>query len=421
MLAKPARPRADASLGQAAALLAVVFGWLAFTAPAGGFEADIDHWIRWSYRIDQFGMSNAYGGLTGKANYLPMFIWVLAGLNRIVRGALTQDNAAQFVKIVALMFDFALGLAVARLLSARGRNPCLALLVAVNPATLYDSWVWGQIDAMHTALVAGSWIALTANRAPLAALLFLLALNTKLQSVIFVPFFVFALVHVIGGRWKTWAITVAACCGAQLALLAPFLNGRALRALSENVTGIVGYFNGVSLNAYNLWYLLADDPSQLKDTETFLHSTYRHWGMVLLAVALATIALPFARYVRRLWRSHALDRLDENGFLLLGVAGVAFFAFPTEVHERFLQPAVALIGIDAVLHGRYLAYAVLSSAYLLNLENVLRWRGLEYQGLLFDPRLVAASVLAIFVYGTWQAYQRTRAPLVEPGPEPEPT
>lgn len=403
-------PPTQASLAfrQAAALLIVLFAWLAFTAPSGGFEPDLQFWIRWSHRIDRFGLGKAYGGVTGQANYLPVFLWVLAGLGRVTGGALTAENV-QLVKVATLLFDLGLGLALAWFLASRGRNPALALLVVANPATLYDSWVWGQIDAIHTAFVAGSWLALAAGAGPLAAALFLLALNSKLQTLVFLPFFAFALAHVLGRRVRAWAASLVACAAVQAVLLAPFLNAQALRALRQNVLGIVGYFKAVSLNAYNLWYLLLGDPSEVEDTGPFLHATYRLWGVLLLALALALIAVPFLRLVRRAWREGEPRRLADDGFLLLALAGLAFFLFPTEVHERFLHPAVVLLGIDAVQRGRYLAYAVLSGAYLLNLENVLRWRGLRYESLLFDPRLVALAILAVFAAATWQAFRRTRA------------
>ena len=387
-------------------MLLLVFGWLAFTVPAGGFEGDLDFWVRWSHRIDRFGLGQVYGGITGNANYLPVFLWLLAGLNRIVRGALTAENVP-LVKVAALAFDLALGLALARFLSARGRNPVLALLVVANPATLYDSWVWGQIDAMHTTLVASSWLALAGGRGPLAAVLFLLALNTKLQSVIFLPFFLCALALVLGRRWRSWLVAAAACLAVEGALLAPFHDGRALRALWRNVVGIVGFFKAVSLNAYNVWYLILDDPAEVEDTAQVFHATYRTWGLLLLAAALCALAVPFLRHLWQLRRGGALQRLDEHGFFFLGLVGVACFAFPTEVHERFLHPAVVLLGIDAVRRGSYLAYAVLSGAYLVNLEAVLRWRGVGYQTVLFDPRLVAMVVLTVYGAGLWQAYHRS--------------
>ncbi len=383
----------------AIAVLVVVFAWLAYTVPAGGFEADLDFWIRWSNRIHRFGLGNVYGGVTGNANYLPVFPWVLAGLNRVVGGALTQENVV-LVKVAALMFDAVLGIVIAIAIARRGRPPALALLVVANPATLYNSWVWGQIDAIHTAFVAGSWLALVDGRGAVAAILFVLALNSKLQSVVFLPFFAFALVHVLGRNPRRWAAAAIASAVTQLVLLAPFLNERALRAIWKNVFGVVGYFKAVSLNAWNLWYLVLADPAEVEDTTRVLGMTYRAWGVALLGAALLLVAIPFVRWVRRLFRERSPVNLDEHGFLLLGLAGVAFFAFPTEVHERFLHTAVVLVGIDAVIRGRYALYAALSIAYLVNLEGVLRWRGLDYGRAVFDPRATAVLVLALFAVGT---------------------
>jgi len=411
----PLHHNENVPLWPAVALLLVVFGWLCFTVPAGGFEADQEYWIRWSHRIHSFGLSQVYGGLAGQANYLPVSLLVLTLINHLIGGALSPESVP-LVKVATLLFDLALGLVLAGFLHRRGRHPALALVVVANPATLYNSWVWGQIDAMHTAFAAGAWLALSSGQGPLAAALFLLALNTKLQSVVLVPFFLFALAHVLGRRLTAWIATAASCLGVQAALLLPFWNARALTALRHNVFGIVGYFKAVSLNAHNLWYLILADPSQVDDTGRFLGSTYRLWGEGLFALALGLIAVPFYRWIRRLWHDSRLQDLDRTGFLFMGLAGLAFFDLPTEAHERFVHQAVVFFGIDAVLRGRYLFYALVSAFYLVNLEDVLRWRGLGYETFLFDARLGAMAMLALLGVGIWQAYRRTRS---SPAPSAE--
>ena len=233
----------------------------------------------------------------GGANYLPVFMWVLAALNRLAGGPLTLETVP-LVKVAALCFDLGLALAVARLLSARGRNPALALLVMLNPATLYDSWVWGQIDAMHTAFVGGAWLALSAGAPAAAAGLFLLALDTKLQSLAFAPFVGFALLLSLGKSPGRWLRAAGACAAIQLALLVPFLsNPRSLEALWKNLTGIVGYFPVVSLNAYNVWYFLVGDPAETPDSERWAGLSFRTWGVALFALALAVVAVPFVRWL----------------------------------------------------------------------------------------------------------------------------
>ncbi len=395
------------TLLQAWALLLLAFSWLALTVPAGGFDADLAYWVKWSHRIERFGLARVYGGLEASANYLPVFMWILAGLGRLTGGPLSQETVP-LVKVAALAFELGLGLALAQFLWRRSRNPALALLVMLNPATLYDSWVWGQIDAMHTALVALAWMALASGSVAAACVLFLLALNTKLQSVVFLPFFALAAVAVLGRSWRGWLRTAAACVATQLALLWPFLDGRALRGIWGNVTGIVGYFPAVSLNAYNLWYFLVEEPADTPDTVRWLGVSYRAWGVVLLAAALAVLTVPLARWVRGLVLRKELRRLGQEGFFFLGMAGLSFFAFATEAHERFLHPAVTLLGIDAVLRGRYALFAISSAAYLLNLEDVLRWRGVGYESGLFEPKLIASAVLVAWAAGAWRAWRPSR-------------
>jgi hypothetical protein len=134
--------------------------------------------------------------------------------------------------------------------------------------------------------------------------------------------------------------------------------------------------------------------------------SYRSWAVALFLAASVAIALPWMTTVRRHWREARLGELDRELFLALGIAGLAFFLFPTQMHERYLHPAVALLGVDAVLRGRYALYGLTSAMYLLNLEAVLRWRGLP--DAVLRPRPVAAALLVAFAVALAQLWRRAR-------------
>ena len=63
----------------------------------------------------------------------------------------------------------------------------------------------------------------------------------------------------------------------------------------------------------------------------------------------------------------------------------------------------------AVLRGRFAVYGAVSALYLLNLEAVLRWRGLPEHVL--RPRPIAAALLVAFAValaGLWQRCRRSQ-------------
>jgi hypothetical protein len=112
--------------------------------------------------------------------------------------------------------------------------------------------------------------------------------------------------------------------------------------------------------------------------------------------------------VRRRWRTGRLGEVDGELFLALGVAGLAFFLFPTQMHERYLHPAVVFVGVDALLRGRFMLYCAVSVLYLLNLASVslVRWV-LDAPDVVL-PRPIAAALLVAFAVALAALWQRAR-------------
>jgi len=92
---------------------------------------------------------------------------------------------------------------------------------------------------------------------------------------------------------------------------------------------------------------------------------------------------------------------------------MAFFLYPTQMHERYLYPAVAFFGLYAMLSGRWALYLALSAGFLLNLEQVLGATVFARAVRLLPPWLIAAFLLAIFWIAVWNLWSTAPA---GPGP-----
>ena len=395
------RESAEARLRAAVLALTAAWAWLVLFAGNGGYGNDLACWRASSAGIAAEGLGGAYA--TPGVDYLPGFLWVLAGLNLLVGGALELEHM-WLVKAATLTADLCLSIAVARHLVRRGRDPAAALLLFLNPALVYDSWIWGQVDGLFTALIGGAALALVYGKPALGAACVVLAANVKPQTVAFVPYLGFLLLHVLGASRRGWLRVAAAVSITQLAILAPFLLRGAGDAILELLGTRVGLFPVLSMNAFNVWHFVDRDPMAASDLARFAGLSYRAWGLVLFLAASVAIALPWTAAVRRSWRDGRLGDIDDRLFLALGVAGIAFFLFPTQMHERYLHPAVAFLGVDALLRGRFALYAALSALYFLNLEAVLRWRGLPEA--MLRPVPIAIGVLLVFAAGLAALWRR---------------
>ena len=85
-----------------------------------------------------------------------------------------------------------------------------------------------------------------------------------------------------------------------------------------------------------------------------------------------------------------------------------FAFFNTQMHERYWHAAVLFLAAYGFLRRDYWPYVLVSVAYFLNLEGVLRFLQLKkYSVLIFDPRFVAGLFALAIVLGLIKLYRIT--------------
>lgn len=368
-----------------------------------GFPYDRGDWIRWAQQIQTGGVAHVYDA---GANYHPLWLYVLAVYANLCPDAQAVDDYIPFLKLGALLFDILIVVGVAGILAAAGRPRRLSLLLLANPAFVYISLLWGQVDSVFTAfLVLALWAAV--RQRPVWGMVCLtLSLAAKLQAIVLIPPLAALLLWPIRRQPRRLATAAAASLGTMLAVLAPFIVAGTVGRVVEVVRGAVGFHAVVSKGAYGFWWLVLPgaDLGSLADSEGLWGVSYRSLGLGLLLVhyLLAGGALLWT------WRGAAGVGRDRQQIarvsLALGTLVMAFFLFPTQMHERYLYPAVAFFGLYAMLSGRWSGYLLLSGAFLLNLEQILGATIFARAVRTLPPWLIAAPLLAIFWVAVWRLW-----------------
>jgi Gpi18-like mannosyltransferase len=358
-----------------------------------GLPSDIKLFVAWSETATNQGLPELYA--RGDYNYPPIasYILVLVGhLQRdILEGPFTAESTTMraSLKLPALLSDLAI-MAVLYLFLARRTSLVIslvgALAYALNPAIIHDSMIWGQWDSLVALPMVLATICLIASRPRLATAFLTAAILIKFQAVVLIPFFFVVILRQFGWR----GLLSSALTGAATAtiLLIPVIAAGQLRQIVDVYVGLTHTEPWVSLNAYNLWWLVnwlqTGSPTMtLKDTETLLGPiNYKHVALGLYALAVAGIAAAFARL-----------RLSVESISLGAAASVVvFFALAPEMHERYLMPALPLLilAFDRRLH-RWI-FAILSLTLFLSLHWVLRSaEGVSWSTL----KLAATGVLSV--------------------------
>lgn len=375
--------------------------WIAMQ-PAVGFDADLDLFVGWMRGLGEHGIAGFYAR-EDFCDYPPLMIVLFQSTGALI-GTFTGDAEASVFRLAIKTLACLADLAAAALLFQEGRR-LLGLhagvlaggLYLLNPVTVYHSAYWGQVDSIYTVFLLAAFVLVGRGRWTAVGFAGAFALGAKFQSIAVLPLVLFEAYRVRQIRG-----VLRLCAGALLglALLAlPFLlSGTLLEVIDRAYVGVIGQYHQMSRNAYNLWALLGS--ASMPDTsppavvarvaaqgrdlvhldESWLaHVTWRWISLGLFSLAVATVVSLYAR------RPGPLARYGAAGALAL-----AFFLFPTEMHERYAFPAVALLAPWAAAHLTHeRIYWALSIALLLNLAAVLPPAPLAAQ--------IAAVNLGIFV------------------------
>jgi Gpi18-like mannosyltransferase len=373
--------------------------------PRTGYEPDVAFWKSYLTYAVSFGVTNVYALETPLQPYPPVLMILLWGIGLLYRALWPQaeDTAilTAFVKVPAVAADLAGAFLLARFARSRGVSPKrAAALLAFHPVLIWISAYWGQVDILHGGLAALAFGSIVARRAALAGTLLALGALVKPQGLLVVPAGAALLVAVAG--WRALARAAAAGIGVAALLLLPFAASGHGGALVRLYTGAADLYPYLSLNAWNPWWLAVlaqrGDPAfpLLRDDAPLLGIvSARALGRVLFLAATFAIVVRCAR-VRR----DGAD-LAVRAWRLLTLQWLAFFLLPTQVHERYLIPALASLAPLALLGRRDAAlYATLSLGIFLNVLYVLP--GLPFLRVLAriaggDGVLAAGAFVAIAV------------------------
>lgn len=345
-----------------------------------GYGPDISYWKSHLTYSVFFGIQNVYGMEMPLQQYPPLLLYILWGLGLIYTGLWPQARdtplLTAFVKLPAVVAD----LLVAALLVAFARRHAgtgtlsprwTAAIIALHPALIWISAYWGQVDILHSSICVAAWGAAIAGSSLLAGGLLALGVMTKPQGLIILPAAAVLLFARTG--WRGMLRAFVSGVVVVSALLLPFLLAGYGRELLGIYLGSAGKYPYLSVNAFNPWGVAAlftggnFGESLVRDDQAlggFL--TPRMIGLLLFGVSTVWICL------RALLHGGRSSFSASRAWRLLTLQWLAFFLLPTEVHERYLAPALISMIVALILDRRWWwVYLIISLSVLLNVIYVL--------------------------------------------------
>ena len=282
------------------------------------------------------------------------------------------------VKLPAIFADLWVGVmlfAIVRRFAATGIALAAAAIYLLNPATIYISASWGQVDSISGGLallaiylllrsedVSSSASSANARNAEMgwivgAWLAFSYSLLIKPQAAVLLPLMLaFAFAAPERRRERITATLAGIAAALLLALLVsePFHPSNPVAAfgwLIERYAYGSNVYPYNSVNAFNLWALRGS--MWIPDSQSILGLPQYLWGLLLLVAAIVLIV----------WR-YLQDRSAQALLEACAISTIAFFVLSTRMHERYLFDGVLFTIACIPFARRYLWGAIALSLVL---------------------------------------------------------
>ena len=377
------------------AVYLLIFTTYIIILPKTGHGWDNYCWTEWTKHIFTNGLGNAYKSRT---DYLPLYQYFLY-LFGLTQGSVENiERNIYLLKIITLTFDFIGGLYLIKLIKERINNSYewffYSMFFFLNIAVFYNTLIWGQVDGiLATFLFISIYYALKEKVLP-SILFFVLAINLKLQAIIFLPIVGLMLLPLFIKEFNLknilkWFLSIISL---QVLILLPFIIRGDFQRIIDVVTNSFGKYPVISMNAYNVWFwFFKGDLTQLPDNGLFMGVTYKHLGLLLFFASSFIALWPLLKVTYNKLVRKSLEVLSIEKILLISaLIPLLFFFFNTQMHERYSHPALIFVITYSILSKNFLPSIIICIAYLLNMEDVLHFLQLDnYLTFIFKRHFIA--------------------------------
>lgn len=323
-----------------------------------GFKIDADDWFTWAVRLNEVGYSQFYSNQVF-SDYTPGYMYVLSLLG-FLKNLLQIDTQTFYLllKLPTIFAEIILGIFIYRELK---KNLSIfyaqlaACLIFLNPALIFNSSVWGQIDGVLTLALFLAIYYLKNKKLIFSSILLGISLLIKPQTIAILPVF---LLFTLSNFSIKNIIKISLPFLLILYIFSlPFFTNNPLIGLAKLIINTANQYSYTSLFAYNFWGIVG---FWIPDNQLWNNLSYQMWGYILLVSYWITISYFYLKKKLSL-------------YALVALATLAFFFLPTRVHERYLYPAIIFLVLSAALLKSRLIFlltSLLSIVHFLNLYYV---------------------------------------------------
>lgn len=353
-----------------------------------GHDTDMNCFIGWSDMVFKDGFSNFYNS-EAFTDYPPGYMYILyvvGAVRNLFHLGSASPLAILVTKLPAIICDLAAGWLIYKTAGRRFNKmgaAALCGLYLINPVIIFNSSIWGQVDAVFTLCVALMCYFVSEKKLKYAYFIFAVGILIKPQTLIFTPVLIYGIVNQVFLDRFTWKKFWNELLTGLLAIALMFL-----LALPFGLSNVISqYFNTLgsypyaTINGYNFWAMAGLNwaPQDGK----FLFLEYSQWGSLFLVL----IVLFASIYCFR-------RKKDASRYFLTGAFIVAaMFMLSVRMHERYMFPALLLLLLAFIYRPRKEIFALYGLLSIVNFYNTAHvYLFYDYQN--FNAKAVTPIVIS---------------------------
>jgi len=328
-----------------------------------GYGYDIWIFKTWSRAVYYTGFAHFYDGI--RSDYPPFYIYFLWAIGTFYKSFISFSfdiDSPVFtflIKMPAMIADISTAFLIFLIVRRYGsfRLAFLSMIsYSFNPAIMYNSAIWGQVDSVYTLFFMLALMQLVSDKPMLSGIFLTLAILTKPQSLVLLP--LFALYVIRKYSIFTSVKVAAASCAVFVVVSLPFYPINSILNIFKQYSSSYIQYPYNSLNAFNIWAFTG--MFQPDDTQ-FMFITYRTWGYILFGMIFIYVAYFTLK-----------NKDDMSIYISSAILFFTFFMFFTRIHERYLFPVFAPLAVAMTLDRRFsYVYLLATITFLFNLHFVL--------------------------------------------------
>lgn len=323
-----------------------------------GHDTDMSCFIAWGQNIASEGTSSFYTAAGHEwYDYPPAYMLFLGLWSRVINIfiANTYSTAGLFLYLVpAIAADYGCARLLMKTAEEQGLKEGAQLLIGgftfLNPALLYLSGAWGQIDSILTFLLLCSFLLLLKEKRVWSGFVFGLAAVTKWQALMFGP--VYAAAHIVlaclqddgkaaGRKLGETGLAALAAFGTILLVSLPFKGSQELLWIVPKFLSAASGYDYASVEAYNYMALCGGNWVKASERVTVLPFTYKQMGIVFIVLALFIgIMLLIAHTTGEKSSAQKREAAGRAVILSAALTMALIFTFGHYMHERYVIPVI---------------------------------------------------------------------------------